>query len=131
MLQVPLNRLRDETACEYEEKNGWKIVRYASGAEIAIQFEEEACRVTIDGKRWIENGTAMLPGADESVVFYRCQEEPYEDVRWQSSCQKGTRFEASPVGTDDPILVLTASEDGSVPVDTPLGVAYRVRRLKA
>ena len=131
MLQVPLNRLRDETACEYEEKNGWKIVRYASGAEIAIQFEEEACRVTIDGKRWIENGTAMLPGADESVVFYRCQEEPYEDVRWQSSCQAGTRFEASPVGTDDPILVLTASEDGSVPVDTPLGVAYRVRRLKA
>lgn len=131
MLQVPLNRLRDETACEYEEKNGWKIVRYASGAEIAIQFEEEACRVTIDGKRWIENGTAMLPGADESVVFYRCQEEPYEDVRWQSSCPAGTRFEASPVGTDDPILVLTASEDGSVPVDTPLGVAYRVRRLKA
>ena len=131
MLQYPLNLLRDDLAVSYAEKNGWKTVRYASGAEIAVAFESEECRVTIGGQRLIENGSAMLPQEDGSAILYRCHEEPYEDIRWHSGLPAGTRLTAAPMGADLPVRILVVEKDGCVPVDTALGVAYRVRREHA
>lgn len=131
MLQYPLNLLRDDLATEYAEQNGWKTVRYASGAEIAVAFESEECRVTIGGQRLIENGAAMLPQPDGSTLLYRCHEEPYADVRWATGLPAGTRLTATPLGADLPSRTLVVDSDGCVPVDTSLGIAYRVRREEA
>ena len=131
MLHYPLNLLRDDLAVSYGEQNDWKIVRYASGAEIAVAFESEECRVTIGGQRLIENGSAMLPQEDGSTILYRCREEPYEDVRWHTGLPAGTRLTAAPMGVDLPLRTLMVEKDGCVPVDTELGVAYRVRREQA
>ncbi len=128
MLQAPLDRLRDETAESYAESSGWKYVRYASGAEIGVNFETEECRVTIGGRRWIENGTAMIPEQDGSTLLYRFREEPYEDVRWQTGLPAGTLLDAVPLGTDEPPRVLKTGPDGAVPVDTTVGVAWRAMR---
>ena len=115
----------------YAEDNGWKTVRYASGAEIAVNFESEECRVTVGGVRLVENGAAIIPREDGSTLLYRCREEPYEDVLWHTGYPAGTKLVARPVGVVEPERVLTVDEDGCVPVDTLLGVAYCVRRLDA
>ena len=128
MVQYPLNLLRDDKAVSYEEDNGWKTVRYASGAEISVNFESEEYSVTVDGVRLIENGSAILPSEDGSVVLYRCQEEPYEDILWHTGFEPGTALTASPIGVDTEVRTLIVGSDGCVPVDTALGVAYRVTR---
>ena len=130
MLQAPLDLLRDDFAEDYQEENGWKCVRYASGARVAVNYETEECRVVIDGKTLIENGSAMLPQPDGSVILYRCKEEPYEDVRWRTGVPAGARLTAEPIGVALPARTLTVEADGCVPVDTELGVAWRVRRAE-
>ena len=87
--------------------------------------------MTIGGQRLIENGSAMLPQEDGSTILYRCREEPYEDVRWHTGLPAGTRLTAAPMGVDLPLRTLMVEKDGCVPVDTELGVAYRVRREQA
>ena len=128
MLQVPLNLLRNEKAVAYESDHGWKKVVYESGSTVEVHFEEEACRVTIGGQRIIENGTAMLPQTNGDTILYRCQEEPYEDVKWHTGMPAGTQLTAEPIGTQDAVRMLTVDETGCIPVDTVPGVAYRVRK---
>ena len=128
MLQRPLDRLRDDLAEDYTEQGGWKRVRYASGAEIAVNFETEECRVVIGGRKWIENGTAMIPEEDGTFILYRCREEPYDDVRWQTGLPAGTLLDAVALGVDEPPRVLEVGADGTVAVDTTVGVAWRVAR---
>lgn len=131
MVQCPLEYLRDGKAISYEEKNAWKKVRYASDAEISVNFESEECRVTVKGVRLIENGAAMLPQKDGSTILYRMQEEPYADVLWNTGYAPGTLLTAEPMGVDLEPRTLKVGEDGCVPVDTAISVAYRVRRKNA
>ena len=131
MVQCPLEYLRDDKAVSYEEKNAWKAVRYASGAEVRVNFESEECGVVVNGVKIIENGSAMIPQQDGSTVIYRCREEPYTDVLWKTGYAPGVRLTAVPLGVDTEDRILTVGGDGCVPIDTALGVAYRVREADA
>ena len=127
MLQAPLDRIRDDLAVDYQENNGWKTIRYQSGAEIAVEFETGEIRVTIDGKRLIENGSAMIPQEDGTTLLYRCCEEPYIDVLWNTELPKGTVLTLTPLGVDLPVRQVIVGEDHCIPIDTDLGVAYVAR----
>ncbi len=127
MVQAPLDALRDDFAEDYFEAEGRKTVRYASGAEVTVDFESEECTVVIGGKTVIENGCAMLPQPDGSVVLYRAWEEPYEPVRWRTGLPAGTELVAVPMGVDLPQERLTVDADGAVPLELPMGVGYRVQ----
>lgn len=131
MVQCPLEYLRDDKAVSYEEKNSWKTVRYASGAEVKVNFESEECSVTVNGVKLIENGSAMIPQQDGTTIIYRCAEEPYTDVLWNTGFAPGTKLIAEPMGVEEETRTLTVGEDGCVSVDTTLGVAYRVKKVEA
>ena len=129
MLQAPLNLLRDDRAVSYETApDGWKIVNYASGARIAVQFEGLMCRVDIGGVRYVENGTAMIPKDEKTTLLYRAWEEPYDPVMWRCGLPEGTKLTAKAVGVSLPDETLTVDENGCVAVETPLGVAYEVKK---
>lgn len=128
MVQAPLNALRDDLALGYEERGGFKTVHYASGASVSVNFESEECAVTIGGKRWIENGSAMIPQADGTTVLYRSWEEPYDPVFWNSGYSVGTKLTAKPLGVDLPEEKLTVGEDGLVAVELPIGVGFVVTK---
>lgn len=125
MLQAPLDALRDEAAVSYAEEGGWKQVTYESGASVAVNFETLECRVDIESRRWIENGTAMIPQADGSTLLYVAWEEPYSAVVYPCALKAGESCLAVPVGVDAETVTLTATEQG-LPVDLPAGIAYRI-----
>lgn len=125
MLQVPLNALRDAQAVRYEERDGWKIVFYEDNSRIAVHFEALMCRVDIKGTRWIENGTAMIPQPDGSILLYVAWEEPYSPVVLPCSLRPGDTRLVTPVGVEMPPVTLTATCDG-LPVSLRPGIAYRI-----
>lgn len=126
MLQAPLNALRDTAAAAYAEKDGWKTILYENGASVAVHFEALMCRIDIGGRRWIENGTAMIPQDDGSLLLYVAWEEPYAPVVLPCRLHPGESRIATPVGVDTEPVLLTASEKG-LPVSLPAGIAYRVK----
>lgn len=126
MLFVPLNRLRDEEACGYEEGGGWKKVIYASGSFVRVDFEGGNCEVVIGGRAWIRNGTAFYPREDGSYTAYVAEENAFETPRF-----------ALPAGwADGPVVcrplrgggeaVRLEPEDGLLELPLPPGVAYAV-----
>ena len=125
MLFMPLDRIRNEAPVAYEEENGWKRVRYESGAEIAVNFETLECRVDIAGQRLVENGTAMIPQQDGAWLVYLAWEEPYRPVCLRCGLPEGTRVAALPLGTGGKALSLVAQKEG-LPLELPVGVAYRI-----
>lgn len=125
MLFMPLDRIRNDSPASYQEKNGWKIIRYASGAEIAVNFETLQCRVDIDGQRFIENGTAMIPQENGDTLVYVSWEEPYLPVCMPCKAAVGQKIIAHPVSGKGADVSLTMEADG-LPLELPVGVAYRI-----
>ena len=126
MLLMPLDRLRDDTAVRYEEKNGWKKVCYQSGAQIAVNFESLESRVEIGGRRLIENGTAMIDRPDGTVLLYVSWEEPYTPVRMPCALPAGATVLARPLNGEGEEKTLTVDENGLC-VDLPEGTVYVAR----
>lgn len=130
MVQMPLDKLRDDLAVTYKEWNAWKSIRYKSGAVVSVNFESEECSVEVDGRRILQNGCLMMPQADGSTLVYRSREEPYMAVQWYTGFAPGTHLTASAIGVSQPQETMLVDEKGCVGIELPLGIAYRVELAK-
>ncbi len=130
MIQVPLNRLRDEEAVEYREYAGRKRVTYSSGSYVEVDFESGEFEVVIDGKAWVKDGTAFIPADGGEYTAYVA----FRDGTGAPSFElpggwEGNGVACSPMyGSAEAISVLPVN--GKLTFDIPLGTACRVRSEK-
>lgn len=135
LLFVPLNLLRDKAMTDYREHGASRTITYEDGSTVEVDFARLAHRVTVAGRVIVEDFVSCAPGPKPGtwLLYVSALQDMGTRMplaRWLCppewrGCGGLRAVALTPTG-DGESRILPVADDGTFPLDAPLGVPLRL-----